>query len=71
MYNPNLDREATLREVTVELKVLATYIDAACQARHITPHKCEVWQRQVNGVDNLAVGLAMGLQRNYQTGTAY
>lgn len=66
MYNPNLDREATLREVTVELKVLATYIDAACQAKHITPHKCEVWQRQVNGVDNLAVGLAMGLQRARQ-----
>ena len=68
MYNPNLDREATLREVTVELKVLATYIDAACQAKHITPHKCEVWQRQVNGVDNLAVGLAMGLQRARQEG---
>lgn len=37
MYNPNLDREAALREVTVELKVLATYVDAACRAKHITP----------------------------------
>ena len=55
MYNPNLDREAALREVTVELKVLATYVDAACRAKHITLRKCEVWQRQINSVDNLVV----------------
>lgn len=66
MYNPNLDREAALREVTVELKVLATYVDAACRAKHITLRKCEVWQRQINSVDNLVVGLAMGLQRARQ-----
>ena len=63
LYNPGLDREATLREMTVELKTLATYVNAACQAKQISLHKCEVWQRQINGVDNLVVGLAIGLQR--------
>lgn len=62
-YNPDYNRQAGLRKLSVKLKVLAANVRAAYVAKMITAQKWEVWTRYIVAVDDMAIAMAMYLQK--------
>lgn len=62
-YNPYNNREQLLRELSVNLKFLAALIRVAYKKYYISDKNLDVWTRMTTRVDDLAVGIAMYLER--------
>lgn len=62
-YNPYNNREQLLRELSVNLKFLAMLVRVAYKKHHISDRNLDVWTRMTTDVDDLAVGIAMYLER--------
>lgn len=65
-YNPAYDREVGLRQMSVKLKVMSTYVRSSYTNRLINAQKWEVWTRQIVDIDNQVIAMAMYLQRRHE-----
>ena len=65
-YNPRVDKEARLRELSVKLKTVEDYVMIAYYQHHITARNRDAWIRMLTEVDNLAIGIAMWLEKKNQ-----
>lgn len=62
-YNPKIDRESILRQLTARLKSLENLVDASYRQRYISSKNRESWLRKIVEIDNIVIGLAMWLQK--------
>lgn len=62
-YNPTLDREKMLREMSIDLKMIEVNIKAAFKMNIINESQCKDWFKEVYRLDDMAIGLAMGFQK--------
>ena len=64
LYNPKLDKEQLLRKMSVKLKVLTVVVETCCRKHCISYQNREAWSRMIAGLDNLVIGLAMGIEKS-------
>lgn len=65
-YNPDYNRQVGLRKLSIKLKVLAANVRAAYVAKQITAQKWEIWTRYIVAVDDMAIAMAMYLQKHHE-----
>lgn len=65
-FNPGLDpeREALLRELSVQLKFVKVLIRIAHRDRYVSNKQFQRWTKAVSQVDDIAIGLAIWYQNN-------
>ena len=66
IYNPSYDREAGLRQLCVLMRTMNSYIKVAYQRRYITSQNWQAWVKQTVEIDNLAIRMAMYMQKSRQ-----
>lgn len=66
MYNPSYDRETGLRQLCVLMRTINSYIKVAYQQRYITSQNWQAWVKQTVEIDNLAIRMAMYMQKDRQ-----
>lgn len=66
LYNPKVDKEQLLRKMSVKLKVLMVVVETCCRKHCISHQNREAWSRMIAGLDNLVIGLAMGIEKNHK-----
>lgn len=62
-YNPKVDKEARLRELSTKLKALEDYVTIAYRQRDIAARNRDAWVRMLTRVDDLAIGIAIWLEK--------
>ncbi len=62
-YNPKIDKEARLRELSTKLKALEDYVSIAYHQRDIAARNRDAWVRMLTRVDDLAIGTAVWLEK--------
>lgn len=66
IYNPSYDRESGLRQLCVLMRTMNSYIKVAYQRRYITSQNWQAWVKQTVEIDNLAIRMAMYMQKSRQ-----
>ena len=62
-YNPTLDREKMLREMSIDLKMIEVNIKTAFKMNIINKLQYKDWFKEIYRLDDMAIGLAMGFQK--------
>lgn len=66
-YNPFISKEAVLRDVSVSLKTIEDYVEISCDKKFISIRNRDAWLRQLTQLDDVAIGLAMWLEKSTKT----
>ena len=67
VYNPFISKEAVLRDVSVSLKTIEDYVEISCDKKFISIRNRDAWLRQLTQLDDVAIGLAMWLEKSTKT----
>jgi hypothetical protein len=62
-YNPYNNREKLLRALSVDVKTLIALVRVAYKQRCISEKNRDAWMRKLVSIDNLAIGIAMWLEK--------
>lgn len=66
-YNPDYNRQSGLRQMSVNLKVMAEYVRTAYELEYITPQNWQAWTRMITTIDNDVIAMAIYLQKHETT----
>lgn len=61
-YNPKVDKEQLLRDVSCKLKTIEDHVEISCRKRYISLKNRDAWIRQLANIDNVVIGIAMWLE---------
>lgn len=62
-YNPKVDREQLLRDMSIDFKMMETNIRAAYEMKLIIKDIYSHWYKEIYRLDDMVIGLAMGIQK--------
>lgn len=61
-YNPKIDKEQLLRDVSCKLKTIEDHVEISCRKRYISLKNRDAWTRQLTNIDDVVIGIAMWLE---------
>lgn len=62
-YNPKLDKEQLLRDMSCKLKTIEDHVEISCRKRYISIRNRDAWIKQLIHIDDTVIGIAMWLEK--------
>lgn len=62
-YNPKLDKEQLLRDMSCKLKTIEDHVEISCRKRYISVRNRDAWIKKLIHIDDTAIGIAMWIEK--------